>query len=223
MGSSVDAIAPHVSQWHGVNLPLIFSVIVIIVGLILALKVNWKAITHQVIKYASITNSYRNVYRGFERYSGQMIRGLMNNRLNHYNIITVLIFSILIAYGIFQVGLPKLHQIEVSEFGPLEVILGIMISVVGIALVFIRQRLTMVILNGIIGYSVALFFLLMRAPDLALTQLVVETITTILFIVSFSRLPNIARTTNMKKNNQNYRIIYYGRSRSNAHIYCATR
>lgn len=200
LGSSVDAIAPHVSQWHGVNLPLIFSVIVIIVGLILALKVNWKAITHQVIKYAPITNSYRNVYRGFERYSGQMIRGLMNNRLNHYNIITVLIFSILIAYGIFQVGLPKLHQIEVSEFGPLEVILGIMISVVGIALVFIRQRLTMVILNGIIGYSVALFFLLMRAPDLALTQLVVETITTILFIVSFSRLPNIARTTaNMKK------------------------
>lgn len=200
LGSSVDAIAPHVSQWHGVNLPLIFSVIVIIVGLILALKVNWKAITHQVIKYASITNSYRNVYRGFERYSGQMIRGLVNNRLNHYNIITVLIFSILIAYGIFQVGLPKLHQIEVSEFGPLEVILGIMISVVGIALVFIRQRLTMVILNGIIGYSVALFFLLMRAPDLALTQLVVETITTILFIVSFSRLPNIARTTaNMKK------------------------
>ncbi|MGI8142747.1 DUF4040 family protein [Staphylococcus haemolyticus] len=200
LGSSVDAIAPHVSQWHGVNLPLIFSVIVIIVGLILTLKVNWKAITHQVIKYASITNSYRNVYRGFERYSGQMIRGLMNNRLNHYNIITVLIFSILIAYGIFQVGLPKLHQIEVSEFGPLEVILGIMISVVGIALVFIRQRLTMVILNGIIGYSVALFFLLMRAPDLALTQLVVETITTILFIVSFSKLPNIARTTaNMKK------------------------
>ena len=95
----------------------IFSVIVIIVGLILALKVNWKAITHQVI---TLTNSYRNVYRGFERYSGQMIRGLMNNRLNHYNIITVLIFSILIAYGIFQVGLPKLHQIEVSEFGPLE-------------------------------------------------------------------------------------------------------
>ena len=54
LGSSVDAIAPHVSQWHGVNLPLIFSVIVIIVGLILALKVNWKAITHQVIKYASL-------------------------------------------------------------------------------------------------------------------------------------------------------------------------
>ena len=40
----------------------------------------------------------------------------------------------------------------------------------------------------------------MKAPDLALTQLVVETITTILFIVSFSRLPNVARKApNMMK------------------------
>ncbi|PNZ67072.1 DUF4040 family protein [Staphylococcus croceilyticus] len=199
LGTNVDRLAPHVSQWHGFNLPLIFSMIVIAVGLILALKIDWKHLTHRVVKYASITNSYRKAYRGFENYSGQGIRRLMNNRLNHYNSITLLIFAILVAYGIMQVGLPKLHQIQVTDFGPLEVILAIMVSIVGVALVFIRQRLTMVILNGIIGYSVALFFIVMRAPDLALTQLVVETITTILFIVSFSRLPNISRrTSNIK-------------------------
>ena len=65
---------------------------------------------------------------------------------------------------------------------------------------FIRQRLTMVVLNGVIGFAVTLFFIAMKAPDLALTQLVVETITTILFIVSFSRLPNVPRNKpNMKK------------------------
>lgn len=52
----------------------------------------------------------------------------------------------------------------------------------------------MVILNGVIGFVVTLFFIAMKAPDLALTQLVVETITTILFIVSFSRLPNVPRS-----------------------------
>lgn len=58
----------------------------------------------------------------------------------------------------------------------------------------------MVILNGIIGFAVTLYFIAMKAPDLALTQLVVETITTILFIVSFSRLPNIPRAkANLKK------------------------
>ncbi|MCE5090638.1 DUF4040 family protein [Staphylococcus devriesei] len=199
LSTKVDALAPHVSQWHGINLPLIFSVIVIVIGAILALKINWKAHIYRFIKYASITNSYRKTYRVFEHYSGKSIQGLMNNRLNHYNIITLLIFSLFVAYGLMKVGFPKLHQIDISEFGPLEVILAITISIVGVALVFIRQRLTMVILNGIIGYSVALFFLLMRAPDLALTQLVVETITTILFIVSFSRLPNIARTNAILK------------------------
>ena len=28
VGSKVDTVAPHISQWHGVNLPLILSVIV---------------------------------------------------------------------------------------------------------------------------------------------------------------------------------------------------
>ena len=51
----------------------------------------------------------------------------------------------------------------------------------------------------------------MKAPDLALTQLVVETITTILFIVSFSRLPNIPRVkANLKRDLQNHCVTCYG-------------
>lgn len=199
LGIQVDKMAPHVSQWHGINLPLIFSIIVIILGIILATKVNWKVLTHRLIKTASITNSYRKAYSIFEHYAGCSIRGVMTNRLNYYNVITLLVFSLFVAYGFLRVGFPKLHLMHVTDFGPLEVLLAISISVVGIALVFIRQRLTMVILNGIIGYSVALFYLIMRAPDLALTQLVVETMTTILFIVSFSRLPNISRKKADKK------------------------
>ena len=88
----------------------------------------------------------------------------------------------------------KVHQLHVSEFGALEIILAIVTVTIGISLIFIRQRLTMVILNGVIGFVVTLFFIAMKAPDLALTQLVVETITTILFIVSFSRLPNVPRS-----------------------------
>ncbi|MGX0910693.1 Na+/H+ antiporter Mnh2 subunit A [Staphylococcus caprae] len=200
VGSKVDSVAPHISQWHGVNLPLILSVIVIIVGTLLALTVNWKSITNKVIKQASITNAYRKVYREFESYSGVGIRSLMSNKLNYYIIITLLIFIVIVGYGYISVGFPKVHELHVSSFGPLEVILSVVTVIIGISLIFIRQRLTMVILNGIIGFAVTLYFIAMKAPDLALTQLVVETITTILFIVSFSRLPNIPRAkANMKK------------------------
>ncbi|MEJ7469474.1 hydrogenase subunit MbhD domain-containing protein, partial [Staphylococcus warneri] len=91
-----------------------------------------------------------------------------------------------IMYGYIRVGFPHVHELHVSTFGPLEVILSIVTLIIGIVLIFIRQRLTMVVLNGVIGFAVTLFFIAMKAPDLALTQLVVETITTILFIVSFS-------------------------------------
>ena len=40
---------------------------------------------------------------------------------------------------------------------------------------------------------VALFFVLFRAPDLALTQLVVETITTVLFLLCFYHLPQLRK------------------------------
>lgn len=198
IGSKADQLAPHISQWHGVNLPLILSVIVFIVGITAALKIDWKKHTQQ-IKATSISDMYLGTYKQFEYYSGYSIRSLMNNRLNHYITITLIIFIMIVTYGIIQAGFPKVHQIHISEFGPLEVITLIVVFVLGIALTFIRQRLTMVILNGIIGYCVTIFFILMKAPDLALTQLVVETITTILFIVSFSRLPNVPRTKVHKK------------------------
>ncbi|SCS24138.1 DUF4040 family protein [Staphylococcus caeli] len=198
IGEKVDNIAPHVSQWHGINLPLILSIIVMVVGFVMALKINWKGYANR-IKVKSITDLYLGSYKQFEHYSGYSIRTLMNNRLNHYIIITLLIFSMVVTYGIIQAGFPEVHQIHVSDFGPIEVITLIVVFVLGIALTFIRQRLTMVILNGIIGYCVTILFILMKAPDLALTQLVVETITTILFIVSFSRLPNVPRAKVHKK------------------------
>lgn len=193
VGHKVDRYAPHVSQWHGFNLPLLLSVIVILIGILGALKVNWKRYS-LFTSEQSISSIYLNTFKQFEHYSGSSIRSLMNNRLNHYIILTLLIFIGIVFYGMIQIGMPKVHLIHVSEFGPLEVITVVVVFIIGLALIFIRQRLTMVILNGIIGYCVTIFFILMKAPDLALTQLVVETITTILFIVSFSRLPNVPRS-----------------------------
>ncbi|GEK23547.1 Na+/H+ antiporter subunit A [Cellulomonas xylanilytica] len=52
-----------------------------------------------------------------------------------------------------------------------------------------RRRLKAVILLGIGGYSVAGLFLLHGAPDLALTQVLVETVTLVVFVLVLRRLP----------------------------------
>lgn len=198
--SKLATYVPHLTQWHGFNLPLIMSAMVMIVGLLGVSFVDWSKFTQlKESKWSSI-KLFQDTYVSIEEYSGYGLRTLMNNRLNSYLILTLMIYFVINLYALIRVGVPKMYQIDVTDYHVFHVLLLITVIVIGFALIFIRQRLTMVILTGGIGYAVALFFILMRAPDLALTQLVTETITTVLFIVSFSRLPNIPRGSfNMKK------------------------
>jgi multicomponent K+:H+ antiporter subunit A len=52
-----------------------------------------------------------------------------------------------------------------------------------------RERLVAIILTNVVGLVVALAFLGLSAPDLALTQLAVEMVTTILMLMALARLP----------------------------------
>lgn len=51
---------------------------------------------------------------------------------------------------------------------------------------------------GVVGYCVAGLFVLFGAPDLAMTQFVIETLTVILFVMAFSRLPDFRRLSSTK-------------------------
>ena len=55
-----------------------------------------------------------------------------------------------------------------------------------------RSRLGAVAALGVVGYSVGLIFVLFGAPDLAMTQFMVETLTVILFVLVFYHLPRFA-------------------------------
>lgn len=53
----------------------------------------------------------------------------------------------------------------------------------------VRERFTALVLAAVAGYGLALFYVLLRAPDLALTQVLVETVSLILLLLAFKRLP----------------------------------
>jgi multicomponent Na+:H+ antiporter subunit A len=53
----------------------------------------------------------------------------------------------------------------------------------------IRQRLSAVLVVGVTGYGIAVVFALQGAPDLALTQFLVETLTLVVFVLVLRKLP----------------------------------
>src|SRR5699024_11485639 len=58
-----------------------------------------------------------------------------------------------------------------------------------VAILFAKSRITAILLNSVLGFSIVFLFVLFRAPDLALTQTIIETVTTVLFMLCFYFLP----------------------------------
>jgi multicomponent Na+:H+ antiporter subunit A len=54
--------------------------------------------------------------------------------------------------------------------------------------VFARSTMAAVLSLGVVGYGVAVMYALLSAPDLAMTQFAVETLTVVIFVLVFSKL-----------------------------------
>ena len=81
---------------------------------------------------------------------------------------------------------------QAASIGTYEVILSLVMVSATIATVFASSRLTAIIALGVMGYTLSLFFVIFRAPDLALTQLIIETISVALFLLCFYHLPKLS-------------------------------
>jgi multicomponent Na+:H+ antiporter subunit A len=69
--------------------------------------------------------------------------------------------------------------------------------ILGAAVVAVRStsRLAAVAALGVVGFGVALIYILYGAPDLAKTQFAIETLTVVLFVLVLYRLPRFANYT----------------------------
>src|SRR5699024_6182842 len=85
-----------------------------------------------------------------------------------------------------------------TPIAPYEWILTAVMIVAAVTLTISNNRLLSIILNGVLGFSIALFFILFNAPYLALTPLVIETITTALFLLALTHLPKRTKEHNSK-------------------------
>ena len=72
---------------------------------------------------------------------------------------------------------------------PAQLLVGVIMAAAAFLTATSRGRLRAVMLAGVTGYGVAVLFLLHGAPDLALTQTLVETVTLVVFALVLRKLP----------------------------------
>jgi multicomponent Na+:H+ antiporter subunit A len=69
-----------------------------------------------------------------------------------------------------------------------DVVLAAVIVVSAVSAAFARSNMVAVLCLGAVGYGVAVLYALLGAPDLAMTQFAVETLTVVIFVLVFYRL-----------------------------------
>jgi multicomponent Na+:H+ antiporter subunit A len=76
---------------------------------------------------------------------------------------------------------------------------GLLMLAGALGAVVMRNRLAAVLLVGLTGYGCGVIFAFHGAPDLALTQFLVETLTLVIFVLVLRTLPAEAEATHMKR------------------------
>ena len=82
-------------------------------------------------------------------------------------------------------GLPELRITN----GPAEVILAVVAIAGAVAATRAQRRMAAALLLGVVGYAVSGIYIVFGAPDLALTQVLIETLTIALFALVLAKLP----------------------------------
>ncbi|WP_040224593.1 Na+/H+ antiporter subunit A [Bhargavaea cecembensis] len=185
----------HVAAWHGGLTPeLSMTIGIVAVGLILFwLLPKWQPFYGVVPEALSLNKLYDAsmvlAEGGANRLSRSYMGGLIRNYLIYmFTGIVVIVLGSLVAKDAFAIKLDGLTPVGPAEIGLILVLLAAATTTL-----IARRRLTAIISLGAVGYTVALLFVVFKAPDLALTQLVIETVSVALFLLAFYHLPKMSR------------------------------
>ncbi|QTN94891.1 Na+/H+ antiporter subunit A [Bacillus sp. LJBV19] len=201
-----DTFHVHISQWHGVTAEVMMTLGIIIVGTIGYVTLSkWERLYGLFPKKLTLNKLYDAVTGSMEKRSYQLTSSYMTGFLRDYLLYIFAAFIILIGTAFVMKGGFSMTAKGMAEIGLYEIVLSLVMVSATIATVFAKSRLTAIISLGVVGYTLALFFVIFRAPDLALTQLVIETISVALFLLCFYHLPKMRR----KKKTRTFRMTNF--------------
>lgn len=185
-----NKIDVHITFWHGFKPELFMTIGVIALGIILFLTLpKWRRVYDFFPKKLTFNRFYDNVLASIQSASNKVTRTYMNGSIRSYLVYIFAFFIFILATTLAVKNAFTFDTSNISSIGFYEVLLALAIVIGSISILFVKSRMTAIILLGAVGYTVSLFYVLFRAPDLALTQLVIETISVALFLLCFYHLP----------------------------------
>ncbi|MCW3158327.1 Na+/H+ antiporter subunit A [Micropruina sonneratiae] len=174
--------------WHGFTVPLWLSLLAIALGAVLFWQREAIARVQGTFpKVVGADELYTAAMKKVDSVAVEVTARTQRGSLASYTSI-VLAVVVVLAGGslLFTVHWPA--SIRPWDYLP-QALIGALMIVAAVLAATSRGRLRALLLVGATGYGTALLFLLHGGPDLALTQVLVETVSLIVFVMVLRRLP----------------------------------
>jgi multicomponent Na+:H+ antiporter subunit A len=179
----------HLVLWPGWKLPLFLSIGAVAGGLVLfALRRPVAALQEATARSWTAETVFHALYAGTLQGARQLTGAVQPGSLSFYLSVTLLTF--VVSPGVVLLGDVALPDDWVLAEQPEQAVVAGLVVVAALAAVGTKQRFAAVLALGGVGYGVALLFEIQGAPDLALTQFLVETVVLVLFLLVLRELPH---------------------------------
>lgn len=195
-GITQEELHPHLALWHGLTLALGLSLVTFALGALL--YYGWERLRPSRFMAGLERFLGQGPAEAFERGLYETARGgyaatrLLQSGLMRRYMMVVLGFMALVGGAGLLSGSGMRWPALGGEAHYYE--LGLAVLIVGAAGVAVRahSRFVAVLALSVGGYSVAMIYLFFGAPDLAMTQFAIETLSIILLVIVFYNLPRFS-------------------------------
>lgn len=191
-----DFSGTHLAIWHGFNLPLVMSLIALVGGLsfyfVLAKNRKIRSIDlDPALGPFQGKLIFESLLKHLLLKSRKIKRKTETGSLQTYLLWIVAFSIVLVAVPLMGQGLTTGTR-ELTHAPMLAIVLWLLLfSACWMMLWFHHERIKAVLISGAIGLVVTMVFVTLSAPDLALTQITVDVVTTVLLLMSLSLLPQL--------------------------------
>jgi multicomponent Na+:H+ antiporter subunit A len=180
--------AEKLALWHGWQPALLLSALSLLGGAALfAARRPVNRLQRRLAVGASADEGYWNVIQGIDRLAVLVTGTTQRGSLPAY-LGTILVVVLALPGTLLITRAPWPAEWRLWDT-PLQALIGAVVLIAAAMALRIRQRLSVVLVVGVTGYGLAVLFALQGAPDLALTQFLVETLTLVTFVLVLRKLP----------------------------------
>lgn len=187
--------AKELKLWAGVNTPLFLSIATFVLGLLFYWRhVQLRAMLERSFQsIPNLDNGWDGFLDGLKSVAKWQTRIVQNGKLSSYLFGTFLTIAAGILLTLVYTGMPKI-AVDLSDVEWKHTSIALLTIAGAILALVTNSRIAGIAALGVVGIGIALIFIVYSAPDVAITQLLVETLVVVLVAVVMLRLPSLPKT-----------------------------